>query len=602
MQRACTIAACVFSLAACTFSTNAWAAEETAEKPDSRVGQKISDFTLRDYRGLEHQLSDYAGSEVVVVIFLGTDCPMVKLYGPRLNELAEQYGPEGVTFLGINSNRQDQPTKIGAWAQRHGVEFTILKDPSNQVADQFRAIRTPEVFILDKDRVVRYWGRIDDQYSFSTGVGYGKPKVTRHDLVEAVDELLAGKEVSMPVTEAKGCHIGRVPKVDPHGDVTYSNQIARIFQASCVECHRDGQIAPFPLTSYEESVGWAEMIREVVHEERMPPWSASPKHGEFANDPRLSDEEKHLIDEWVANGMPEGDPAELPEPRQFAEGWGIPEPDAVFYMADEAFEVPAEGVVDYQYFTVDPGFTEDKWVRAFEAKPGNLSVVHHIICFIQDPKSQGRGLREGSGAQVGYAPGSPPRVYPEGVAMRIPAGSKLVFQMHYTPVGTPQLDRSCIGLVFEDPKKVTHEVEGKVCGTVAFAIPPNESDHVVHCKTRMRDDTTLISMLPHMHLRGTAFKYEAEYPDGTWEVLLDVPQYDFNWQLWYDVMEPKVLPKGTRLHCTAHYDNSIDNVYNPDPDDTVRFGDQTWEEMMFGFYTAIKPVKRAQENVASRPE
>ncbi len=600
MRRAWTLAACVLSLAASTFAMEAIAATTTSEDTEGRIGQQIPDFTLRDYRGLEHSLSDYADQEVIVVVFLGTDCPMVKLYGPHLNELAEKYAPKGVTFLGINSNRQDPPTKIGAWAQRHGVEFPILKDQRNEIADVFQAIRTPEVFILDKQRAVRYWGRIDDQYSFSTGVGYGRPKVSRHDLVIAVDELLAGNEVSVAVTEAKGCHIGRVPKVEPHGNVTYSNHIARIFQASCVECHREGQIAPFPLTNYEESVGWGEMIREVVQEERMPPWYANPAHGEFANDARLSVEEKQLIDEWVSNGMPEGDKSDLPEPRQFTEGWGIPEPDEVFYMADEPFEVPAEGVVDYQYFTVDPGFTEDKWVRAFEAKPGNLAVVHHIICFIQDPKSQGRGLREGSGAQVGYAPGSPPRVYPEGVAMRIPAGSKLVFQMHYTPVGTAQLDRSCIGLVYEDAEKVTHEVKGGVCGTVAFAIPPHENDYVVKCKTKLRRDTTLISMLPHLHLRGTAFRYEAEYPDGTWEVLLDVPRYDFNWQLWYDVMEPKVLPKGTRLHCTAHYDNSLDNVYNPNPDDTVRFGDQTWEEMMFGFYTAITPVERGTETVASK--
>ncbi len=600
MQRACTIAAGVFLLAAWTSSTGALASENTPEKTAELLGQSIADFTLRDYRGHEHSLSDYADSEVIVILFLGTDCPMVKLYGPHLDELAKKYAPQGVTFLGINSNRQDPPTKIGAWALRHGVEFPILKDPRNEIADVFRAIRTPEVFILDKQRVVRYWGRINDQYSFASGVGYGRPKVTRHDLVEAVDELLAGREVSVPITVAKGCHIGRVPEIEPHGDITYSNQIARILQASCVECHREGQIAPFPLTNFEESVGWGEMIREVVHEERMPPWYANPAHGEFANDARMSDEEKQLIDQWVSNGMPEGDVSDLPEPRQFAEGWGIPEPDAVFYIADEPFEVPAEGVVEYQYFTVDPGFKEDKWVQAFEARPGNLSVVHHIICFIQDPKTHKRGLREGSGAQVGYAPGSPPRIYPEGIAMRIPAGSKLVFQMHYTPVGTPQLDRSSIGLVFADPSKVTHELKGGVCGTVAFEIPPNEADHVVTCKTRLRRDTTLISMLPHLHLRGTAFRYEAEYPDGTWEVLLDVPRYDFNWQLWYDVMEPKLLPKGTKLHCTAHFDNSADNVYNHDPNDTVRFGDQTWEEMMFGFYTAIVPRRAVEDTVASQ--
>ncbi len=572
-------------MGACLFGglEDARAADESA----GRIGKQISDFTLRDYRGHEHSLSDYQDSEVVVVVFLGTDCPLVKLYGSRLNEIAEEYASRNVTFLGINSNRQDTPTKVGAYARRHGVDFPILVDAGNVIADEFEAIRTPEVFILDAGRVVRYWGRIDDQYSFATGVGYGRPNVTRHDLVEAVDELLAGSEVSVPVTVAKGCHIGRVPKVEPHGDVTYSNQIARLFQNACVECHREGQIGPFPLTSYEESVGWAEMIREVVHEERMPPWYANPEHGEYSNDARLTADEKQLIDTWVENGMPEGDRSELPEPRAFAEGWGIPEPDAVYYIDDEPYMVPADGVIEYQYFTVDPGFTEDKWIKAFECRPGSHAVVHHIITFIQEPgKSEDFRRR---GAQVGYAPGTPPRILPDGIALRVPAGSKFVFQMHYTPVGEVVPDRSSLGVVFADPSEVKHELNGGVCGTVSFAIPPNAHDHVVKAKTRLRRDTLMMSMLPHLHLRGTAFRYEAEYPDGTREVLLDIPRYDFNWQLWYDLAEPKLLPKGTKLHCTAHYDNSADNVYNPDPTDEVRFGDQTWEEMMFGFYTWINP-------------
>lgn len=566
---------------------------------DARIGRQIPDFTLRDYHGKEVSLNDYRDSRLVVVAFLGTDCPLVRLYGPRLDEIAKDYADKGVALIGINSNRQDQPTKIGAYARIYGMTFPILKDPDSGIADVFGAIRTPEVFVLDQDRVVRYWGRVDDQYGFTTGVGYGRPKMSRDDLILALDELLAGQDVSMPVTKAPGCLIGRVEKVAPHGEVTYSNQIARILQDRCVECHREGEIAPFPLTSFDEVLGWGEMINEVVQERRMPPWYANPEHGTFSNDASMTDEEKELLASWVANGQPEGDPADLPEPREWASGWGIPEPDAVFEMDDKPFQVPADGVVDYQYFTVDPGFTEDKWIRCVEARPGNHAVVHHIIVFIQAPGENG-GDFERRGALIGYAPGLQAREYPEGYGIHVPAGSKLVFQLHYTPVGKPQEDLSKVGMVFADADDIQYEIRGGVCGNMAFAIPPGASDHVVTAKHKLRHDTTIMSFMPHLHLRGTAFTYEAEYPDGTREILLDVPKYDFNWQLWYDLAEPKTLPAGTFVHCTAHYDNSEDNVYNPDPTIEVTYGDQTWDEMMFGWYTIIVPREKVVDKLTQR--
>ena len=579
----------LFALLACGLLAPA----AQAEKKNTPIGKRIENFSLRDYRGKMHSLDDYADSKLIVVAFLGTDCPLVKLYGPRLEEFSEKYAEQGVTFIAINSNRQDPPTKIGAYAKLYGMTFPILKDPDNKIADVFGAIRTPEMFVLDENRTVRYWGRIDDQYGFTTGVGYGRPKMSKTDLIDAVDELLAGKEVSVPTTEAPGCIIGRVPKVEPHGDVTYSNQIARILQQNCVECHREGEIGPFPLASFEEVNGWGGMIREVVEEGRMPPWYANPEHGrKFANDARLSEEEKQLIYDWVDNGEPEGDSADLPEPIEFATGWRIPEPDVVLYMSDEPFQVPAEGVVDYQYFTVDPGFTEDKWVKAIEARPDKHSVVHHIIVFVETPGK--RGFRR-NGALIGYAPGMPGRVYPEGVGLRLPAGSRFVFQMHYTPVGTPEADRSSVGIVFADEEEIKYELKGGACGNFFLEIPPGDPNHVVKARTRLRRDTVLLSFMPHMHLRGKSFRYELEYPDGTREILLDVPRYDFNWQLWYDLEEPLLLPKGSKIHCTASFDNSEDNVYNPDPSATVLFGDQTWDEMMIGFFSTIVPREPEEE-------
>ncbi len=566
----------------------ALAAPAKAAKPDAAasIGRQISQFDLADFRGKKFSLVELADKQLVVVAFLGNECPLCKQYAPRLEELSKEFADRGVAFVGVNSNQQDTPTEIAAFARVGEITFPLLKDPGNVVADQFGALRTPEVFVLDRDRKIRYRGRIDDQYGLGTGSGYAKPKVKSRDLAAAIESLLAGKEPAELVTDAPGCLIGRVAKVEPHGDVTYTNQIARLLQNRCVECHRPGEVAPFALLDYDEVVGWAETMREVIDEGRMPPWFANPEYGHFANDARLSDDEKHLFREWVKNGCPKGDDKDLPEPRQFATGWQMGEPDQVIYMGDKSYKVPAEGVVAYQYFAVDPGFKEDKWIQAAEARPGNRSVVHHIIAFVQPPARRGGDFR-GGGGLVGYAPGDRARIYPLGVASFVPAGSKIVFQMHYTPNGTAQEDRSYIGLRFADPATVKRRTRGGAAMNRWFRIPPGADNHEVVSQHVFRTDTQLISLFPHMHLRGKSFRYVAHYPDGTDEILLDVPRYDFNWQLRYELTEPKAIPKGTKLDCIAHFDNSEENLANPNPKDTVSWGDQTWEEMMIGFFSTI---------------
>lgn len=543
----------------------------------------VADFTLRDYRGKEHKLSDYVDANAVVLAFVGCDCPLAKLYAPRLQELEAEYADKGVQFLGINSNQQDNMTEIGAYARIHGVEFPILKDLGNELADRVGAERTPEVIVLDKDRKVRYRGRIDDQYH----IGVQRKTPSQRDLAAALDAVLAGKEVATPVTTAPGCLIGRVSKVSPHGPVTYSKDVARILQNRCVECHRPGEIGPFPLTSYEEVVGWGEMILEVVDEQRMPPWSASPEYGHFRNDARMSDEEKSLLHQWVANGSPEGDPKDLPEPIEYADGWQIGTPDRVIYMSDKPYQVPAEGVVEYQHIEVDPGFTEDMWVAAAEARPGNRAVVHHIIVFVRPPGAIGLPFM---GEVIGgYAPGMPPAGGYENMAAFIPKGSKLVFQMHYTPNGSPQEDLSYIGFRFAKPENVKKRVKAGMAANFHVDIPPHENNYKLTSRYKFKDDSEVVTLMPHMHLRGKSFRYEAVFPDGRREVLLDIPRYDFNWQLRYEFVEPLQMPKGSEIHCTAYYDNSAENLANPDPTIRVRWGDQTWEEMMIGWFTMTVP-------------
>jgi peroxiredoxin len=563
----------------------------TTQPAAGALGQKVSEFSLRDYRGKMHQLSEYADKKLVVVAFLGNECPLAKLYAGRLNELAGRFDSRGVAFLGVNSNCQDSLTEIAAFARIHEIAFPILKDTGNELADLLGAERTPEVYVLDAQRAIRYRGQIDDQHI----VGRSRPQARRELLREALDSLLAGGEVAEPRTAAVGCHIGRAPKTAAAGEVTFSGHIAAVLNNRCVRCHRAGEIGPFPLTSYEEVVGWAETIREVVDDGRMPPWFANPEHGHYKNDARLPAEEKKLLAAWIDGGCPEGDPAQLPEPPTFVEGWQISEPDLVVYIADKPHQVPAEGTVAYQYFMIDPGFKEDKWIKMAEARPGNRAVVHHIIASFMGPNDSPRRLNLARGGPIGYAPGISPARYPEGAALFVKAGSKIVFQVHYTPNGTPQEDRSYLGLVFAEPNEVKYRVGGGMSANPRFEIPPGASDHVVRARYRIKEDARLVTMTPHMHLRGKAFRYEAVYPDGTQEILLDVPKFDFNWQLRYDLAEPKLLPKGTVLACTAKFDNSEDNLANPNPKEAVRWGDQTWEEMMIGYFTTLPTREDAHD-------
>lgn len=559
-----------------------WGVAHAEQKTPSPLGRKIDDFSLADFRGRIWSLAEFADRKLVVVLFTGTECPLANAYAPRIEELHQKYSARGVALMAIDANQQDSLTEMAQVVKQHKLTFPFLKDPGNKIANQFGAERTPEVFVLDGERKVRYRGRIDDQFAY----GKQRPKVQQNYLIAAIDELLVGKEVSQPEVEALGCHIGRLLQPKAESAVTYSRQISRILQKRCVECHRPGEIGPFSLLTYEDAVGWAEMIAEVVAEERMPPWHANPAHGKFANDARLNAAEKEQIRQWFEAGAPEGDPAELPSPRTFVEGWQIGTPDKIVAMSEKPFDVPATGTVRYQYFAVDPGFKEDTWVQAAECRPGNRAIVHHIIVLLQTPEGQ-RSKFQGelhSEWLTATAPGAKPLILPPGQAKLIPAGSKLVFQMHYTPNGTAQSDLSHVGLKFADPQTVQKQVGTHQAAEPKFFIPPGANNHKVEAWHTFAKDSLILSMFPHMHLRGKAFRYTAVYPDGKQEILLDIPRYDFNWQNGYALAEPLRLPAGSKMHCEAWFDNSAENFANPDPTKGVRWGDQTWEEMMIGYF------------------
>ncbi len=548
------------------------------------IGRRIDDFNLRDARGRSHRLADWGDRKLVVVVFLGVDCPLAKLYAPRLVELAGRYGPRGVGFVALAPNRHDGPADLARFVRQHGIPFPVLRDVGHVVADRFAAHRSPEAFVLDGQRRIRYRGRIDDQYA----VGVQKPAATRRELVEALEALLAGRPVAVPVTAAPGCPLSR-PRPPARADtVSWCRDVAPIVQKRCQACHRPGQSAPFGLTSHREAAGWAQAIREVIEEGRMPPWGARAAHGTFANDPSLTRSEKETIFRWIEAGCPEGDPRDLPPPARFPAGWRIPGPDLVVSMP-EAFTVPAEGTIEYQHIRVDPGFKEDRWVRAAEVRPGNPAVVHHCNIFLQppgidDPEDLREAGKLGSYCLTMTAPGTPPLVLPDGMAKRIPAGWKIVFVLHYQAVGSVQKDRTSLALTFADPKTVRQEVATRLMFDLDLRIGPRVKEHQVAQTWEVKRDVLLLSFFPHMHLRGRSFRYDLVHADGREEVLLDVPRFDFNWQHRYVLARPRRIVAGSRLRCTAVYDNSEDNPANPDPDAEVRTGTQSWEEMFNGYF------------------
>jgi peroxiredoxin/mono/diheme cytochrome c family protein len=561
---------------------------QAQDKDQSPIGRTINGFRLPDTSGVAVDLDRFKEAKAVVVVFIGTECPISNAYISPLAKLSKEYAAKGVQVIGINSNRQDSPSRVADHARAQDLPFPVLKDAGNQVADLFGAQRTPEAFLLDPERVIRYRGRIDDQY----GIGYSRPTPTRTDLRVALDEVLAGKPVAVPQTQAPGCYIGKVTKPKDPGTVTYARDVSRILQKNCQECHRPGQIGPMALTTYDDAAAWSETIREVLQDGRMPPWFADPGYGHFRNDRRLSDDEKKTVLAWIDAGAPRGDDKDMPPEKVFTSTWSIGKPDAIFEMPEE-YAVPADMPkrgIPYQRFRVATKFTEDKWIERAEARPGANAVVHHIVVFVVPPGEKFQPGNPKTPVLCGTAPGDMPMKLMPGMAKKVPAGSELVLEMHYTPNGVAQKDRSSVGVIFakQPPKYEVHTIPAVNPG---LKIPPGDDNYKAELMFSFKDDAILLGFMPHMHLRGKDFLYERVDPDGKKETMLWIPNYNFNWQSGYRLAEPVPVTKGTKMHIVAHYDNSAKNPRNPDPGKTVTWGDQTWEEMMIGWMDLAYELK-----------
>ena len=383
------------------------------------------------------------------------------------------------------------------------------------------------------------------------------------------------------------------------GTPTFAKDVAPILYENCVACHRPNHLAPMSLITYADARPWARAVKTKVLAREMPPWGADSSIRAYTNDASLTQAEIDTIAAWVDGGAPEGNTADLPEAPQFAEGWSIGEPDLIFTML-EPFAVPADGTVPYSYVTVPTNLTDDIWISAHEFRPEDRRVLHHVIPTVLEDDGKpatgevklqrDRTRTRARGASVGgYVPNRLGTVYEKGVAVKLPAGADIEAQMHYTTIGEPVLDQSSWGVVLtREPDSTLRRASGGRVVNLGFAIEPGNADYVVTASRTIEEDTYLANMMPHMHVRGKSAKYTIKYPDGHEVVALSVPNYDFNWQLRYQLEEPIFMPKGAVLEAEFHYDNSGANRFNPDPAAEVHWGDQTWEEMMLGYYGTVE--------------
>ena len=537
------------------------------------IGQQVGDIEFKDIRYLTRRVSEFKESKAIVIVCTNTTCPLVKRYLPKLKRLEQKYRDKSVQFVGLNVGAGDSIRDIAAQAIEYEIDFPMVKDVDANCVKALGVTRTPEVVVLDSERVLRYRGRIDDQYR----IGGARPTATSSDLEAAVEAVLSGKEPTLAETSVDGCLITEATS-RAENDIVYSSRVAPIIKKHCVECHRKGTQAPFKLTQYDDVAQNAAMIAEVVQDQRMPPWYAGPNDKHFVNARGLTNKERTTIVDWVRTGAKRGDAIDQPEPPA-AGDWIIGEPSRVIRTL-ETHKIPADGYVPYKYSVLPFVTDQDLWIKSIEIKSDNPAVLHHCNLLgipLGKPLNNAYFI-------TGKVPGSEPLVTDDGVAIRLPKGTSLALQIHYTTVGKEETSRISVAMKYASGK-IDKQLKHVLVKNTKFTIPPGDPNHRVVKSEVLSDDTTGIGLFTHMHLRGKDMTFVAHLPNGTSERLLTVPNYNFDWQMGYRWGPgQKKFPAGTRIECIAHFDNSEFNPYNPDSSATVREGQQTYHEMMYGFY------------------
>ena len=567
---------------------------------DHDVGRLVADTTCSDLEGKQRSLGEFKNSKLVVIAMTSTSCPLSRKYLPTLTAIAQSYSVKDVQFIAVNCIATDKPEDMKAAAETFGTTALYVHDSDEELARHLGALTTTDVLVLDSARTVVYHGAIDDQY----GIGYALDAPRHPFLAMALDALLAGRTPEVSATAAPGCLLDHEPSHATVAEVTYHNRISRIMQQNCLECHRTDGVGPFALDTYADVVAHAPMIREVVERGAMPPWfAAKPEGGHetiWANDRSLSEADRDDLTSWLKGDHTEGNLADAPVPRKFADEWTLGRPDYIVQIP-KPIEIKATGTMPYQFVKTETTFDEDQWIQGYEIVPTDRSVVHHVLVNVHEKGTRRfRDREEGIGGYwAAYVPGNPGQLYPDGFAKKLPAGATLSFQIHYTPNGEATQEQLRMGLFFakSEPKYVVTTIP---LADSDLKIPPHAANHVETVTRAVPTDISVMAYMAHMHVRGKSFNFELTTPDGKTETLLDIPRYDFNWQLRYDYLEPKVIPKGSRVKVTAVFDNSEHNPANPDPTQTVRWGQQTYEEMLIGYVETFAPVGEQRPTMGSR--
>lgn len=563
------------------------------------IGRYVADAIGVDLDGAQRSWRSGRGERLTVIALTSVTCPLCRKFGPSLARIESAFSDRGVKFVHVNVSGLDSTEVMRKQVADLGFKGLYLNDRDGAVAAALGARTTTEVFVVDAGNTLVYRGPVSDQY----GVDFTLDAPRQRLLESALEASIAGKAPGIAALASPGCaiepkQVSSTSAVATSPAVTYARDIARIIQNNCVECHRAGGVGPFALDSFEAVSRRASMIRAVTQEGTMPPWFAAPMHGAdgatkpspWSNDRSLSSAEKQAIVAWIDAGKPEGDRAELPAPRAFVDSaWRIGTPDAI-YQLPEPIAIKADGFMAYQTVVVPTNLTTDRWVKAVQIVPTDPSVVHHVLVFAldaaaaKDPRTRRRlGADESGGYWAAYVPGNDHYVLDDGFARRLQAGSSLLFQIHYTPNGKATSDQMRLGVVFTD-KAPKHVVRTAAISNVRISIPPGADHHREAGQVRIPANAKVLAFMPHMHVRGKAYRYELESANGGGrQMLLDIPAYDFNWQLRYELSEPLAVERGATLHGTAWYDNSAGNPANPDPTKTVRWGPQTVDEMMLGY-------------------
>lgn len=591
------------------FTAAAVALEPLSEQPrplapaESTAGSLVPDQKLTDMEGHTATVRALAGKQKALVIaFTSPTCPLSAKLLPTLAAVEKEFAGSAA-FLYVNPTASDKPEAIRASASQHGLRGAMVHDKELTLAAALQAATTTEVFVVDSSGTIIYRGAVDDQY----GLGYAHDAPRNEWLRDALKATLAGQRPRITATTAPGCLIALPDKQAPvTAAVTWHGRVSRILQANCQECHRSGGIAPFPLETMEDAVSHAGMIRKVVTKGIMPPWFAEPQegvlHSPFANDRSLTAADKADLLAWLEGGRPAGDAKDAPLPRQWPDAaWAIGKPDAIWELPREV-SVKATGKMGYVNLQVPTGLTEDRWVQSIEVLPTARAQVHHVLVFAMQPDKDGRlRVRDGNNFFAAYVPGSNLMQYPAGYAKRLPAGTVLHFQLHYTPTGTATTDRTRLGVVFaKAPPR--YEVNVAAAGNHRILIPAGAASHTEKGVLPVAFNAQILALMPHMHVRGKSFRYDLVMPDNSRRTLLDVPRYDFNWQLLYRFAEPLTAPAGSRIEATAVFDNSTGNPANPDPTKVVRWGEQTDDEMLLGYVEYVNPADNPSLASSSNPE